>query len=270
MQPSFCAFWNVENLLDIQDSPRRSEKLQRALNYELQNWTADLLQQKIRQLAAVIMQMNEGRGPDLLGLCEVENQAVLQQLVQAVDLPSRQYKIAHADTADHRGIDVAFLYDSTQFEAGEQFSHCIVKRSATRDLFQVNFQTRAEGKLLVVIGNHWPSRLGGQYESEPYRIIAGETLAYFHQRIQEIHGKNVGVLAMGDFNDDPYNRSLVDYALSEKNRAKVTHARSPRFLNLMWPLLGEQGYSLLSESGGNVRSILDFQGDVNGQGGISD
>ena len=119
------------------------------------------------------------------------------------------------------------------------FSHVIVKRYATRELFQVNFRT-ANNNLLVVVGNHWPSRTGGQYESEPYRIIAGETLAYFHERIRQVIGSNdVAVLAMGDFNDEPFSRSLVGYALSDRTRDKVTRASNPKFLNLMWPILGQ-------------------------------
>jgi len=64
-----------------------------------------------------------------------------------------------------------------------------MKREATRDIVKVNFKTKPFHNRLVLIGNHWPSRGGGQYESEPYRIIAGETLSYFHQRILEENNK---------------------------------------------------------------------------------
>ena len=235
----YIAFWNVENLFDTEDSPCRSDKLKRVLANELTGWTSDILNRKISQLASSIHRMNRGSGPDILGVCEVENERVLNMLKNALAPLNRNYKIAHEDTGDRRGIDVAFIYDSGLFTAEDQFSHFIVKRLATRDLFQVNFRTNS-GRLLVVIGNHWPSRRGGEYESEPYRIIAGETLAYFHQRIREVQNDdNVAVLAMGDFNDEPFNRSLVDHALSEQTRSKVTRARSPRFLNLMWPILGQ-------------------------------
>lgn len=238
MPDHFIAFWNVENLFDEKDSPRRSEKLQRTLKNELGGWTAAVLDRKIAQLGKVIRQLNQNRGPDLLGLCEIENDHVLRLLVQEIASTGRDYRIAHADMQDGRGIDVAFIYDSRVFTAHETFSHYIVKRTATRDLFQVNFRTAAN-RLLVVVGNHWPSRMGGQYESEPYRIIAGETLAYFHERIREVHKNDVAVLAMGDFNDEPFNRSMVEHALSEKSKSKVTFARSARFLNLMWPVLGQ-------------------------------
>jgi len=236
----YIAFWNVENLFDTEDSPCRSDKLQRVLANELNGWTSDILNRKISQLASIIRRMNRGGGPDILGVCEVENERVLNMLKNTLAPLNRNYKIAHEDTSDRRGIDVAFIYDSGLFAAEDQFSHFVVKRLATRDLFQVNFRTNSGG-LLVVVCNHWPSRRGGEYDSEPYRIIAGETLAYFHQRIREVQNDdNVAVLAMGDFNDEPFNRSLVDHALSEQTRAKVTRARSPRFLNLMWPMLGQR------------------------------
>lgn len=235
----YIAFWNVENLFDTEDSRYRSDKLKRVLANELIGWTSEILNRKISQLASIICRMNRGTGPDILGVCEIENERVLNMLKNALSPLNRNYKIAHEDTSDRRGIDVAFIYDGSLFTAENQFSHFIVKRLATRDLFQVNFRTNL-GRLLVMIGNHWPSRRGGQHESEPYRIIAGETLAYFHQRIrEEQNDDNVAVLAMGDFNDEPFNRSLVDHALSEQTRSKVTRARSSRFLNLMWPTLGE-------------------------------
>jgi hypothetical protein len=151
----------------------------------------------------------------------------------------RNYRFVHEDMSDRRGIDVAFIYDGDLFTAAEKFSHFIVKRAATRELFQVNFRTMAN-RLLVVVGNHWPSRTGGQYETEPYRIIAGETLAYFHERIRGVRqDDDVAIVAMGDFNDEPFSRSLVEHALSVRARASVTRARTPKFLNLMWPLLGQ-------------------------------
>ena len=235
------AFWNVENLFDSAGSTQRSDKLKRVLKNELKGWTKTVLKRKVRQLASIIRRMNGGRGPDLLGVCEVESRPVLRLLVDTLAPLGRSYDIAHADVQDRRGIDVAFIYDKTLFKAEEQFSHFIVKRTATRDLFQVNFRTRTSPRRrLIVIGNHWPSRRGGQYQSEPYRIIAGETLAYFHDRITDIHGENVAVLAMGDFNDEPFDRSLVEHALSNRSGTKVKKAKTARFYNLMWPILGDR------------------------------
>jgi hypothetical protein len=100
-------------------------------------------------------------------------------------LPGRAYRIVHADTDDVRGIDVAFLYDPSLLAvpaAAVVFFHVVMRRNATREIVQVNFQT-STGRTWAVFGNHWPSRTGGQYESSGYRQIAAETLAFFHQRV---------------------------------------------------------------------------------------
>ena len=240
MPSYYIAFWNLENLFDVDGSPERPEWLQRALARELKDWDAVVLADKIGQLARIIGQMNGGAGPDVLGLCEVENARVLHQLIATLDLPGRDYDVAHADTADERGIDVAFLFDAALFDKREQFSQVILKRNATRDLFQVTLGIKASGRELIVIGNHWPARSEGVYESEPYRILAAETLAYWHERIMDIKGDDMPVLAMGDFNDEPFSRSLTEYALSTMQAAKVLNSRSPRFFNLMWPLHGQR------------------------------
>ncbi len=198
------AWWNLENLFDEEASPRRTEKLQRAIGDDLSGWTPALRDRKVAQLASVIAQMNGGAGPDLFGVCEVENRFVLELLVAALEgpLPGRNYDIVHADTDDARGIDVAFLYDGDLFEAPakEVFFHVVMRRNATREILQVNFTT-GRGRTWSVFGNHWPSRSGGQFESAGYRHIAGETLGYFHQRALEVHGPGTPALAMGDFND---------------------------------------------------------------------
>ena len=103
---------------------------------------------------------------------------------------------------------------------------------------------------IVFIGNHWPARLGGVYETEPYRILAAETLSYYIKRIMEIHGKHTPIIIMGDFNDTPNNRSLVDYALSSRNKNVVKYSTTdaPGIYNLMWPLMtGEYGTFWYSE-----------------------
>lgn len=234
----YVVFWNLENLFDVEDSPRRSDKLQRAIGRDLQGWTQVQLDRKIHQLASIIRQMNSGKGPDMMGICEVENAHVMNLLVQALTPIGRNYAVAHHDTSDQRGIDIGFIYDANLFNNEAQFSHFVMRRTATRDLLQVNFRTH-RGRLLVVIGNHWPSRSGGVLESAGYRAVAGETLAYFHQRILEELGAKTPVLAMGDFNDEPSDRSLVDYALSTRSHTKVINARIARFFNLMWPLMGQ-------------------------------
>ena len=253
MERYYIGWWNVENLFDVVNSSQRPDWLQRELNRELQGWDDKVLNRKIAQLSKIIQQMNQGQGPDILGVCEIENEPVLQRLVKSLEPLKRDYAIAHHDTSDQRGIDVAFIYDRIKFTKGLQFNHVILKRTATRDLFQVNFQTRS-GKDLILVGNHWPSRLGGVLESEPYRIVAGETLSYWVSRILEEKGQDVAVIVMGDFNDEPFNRSITDYALGGNNQTRVINSRTPRLYNVMWSFLGKGIGTFYYD---NVPNLLD-------------
>jgi len=249
------AFWNLENLFDVENAPpkRRGDKVKRAIGNAIRGWTQALLDRKVMQLASIICRMNGGRGPDLLGVSEVENKYVMNKLRKSLAPLGRTYAIVHHDTPDQRGIDVAFIYDADLFTAQERFNHFVMRRTATRDLLQVNFRT-SKGRLLVVIGNHWPSRSGGEEASAVYRAIAGETLAYFHERILEVKGPETPVLAMGDFNDEPFDPSLADYALSIRSRQKVVNAKIPYFLNLMWRITGQSLGTFYFE---NFPNVLD-------------
>ncbi len=245
----YITWWNVENLFDVYNSTQRPEWLAKELKSELEGWTQVVLDKKINNLASVIKQMNDNQGPDMLGICEVENKNVVQKLVDNLTGLGRNYQIVHHDTTDNRGIDIAFIFDANKYQVDRDkiFSYVVLKRFATRDILQVNFTT-LKGTEIIVIGNHWPSRSEGQYESEPYRMMAGEILSYWMKRIQEIKGANVPVLVMGDFNDTPYNRALTEYALSTISINKVVYGRNPYLFNLMWPLLGSRKASYVFDS----------------------
>ncbi len=236
----YIAWWNVENLFDVYNSPDRPEWLQKKLAGELTGWTKDVLARKVQNLGNIITMMNEGNGPDILGLCEIENQNVLTWLLKNLPGLNRNYKVVHHDMSDDRGIDIAFIYDAEKFLFEESFHYVVLKRNATRDILQANFVTKS-GSPLILIGNHWPARSAGEQESEPYRIIAAETMSYWLERIFEIRGNNTPVLCMGDFNDEPFNKSITDYALNTGSRMKVLNSRTPRMFNLMWPFFGKTG-----------------------------
>ncbi len=220
-------WWNLENLFDTVNSTNRSEKLQRTLNKELKGWTTAVLDKKITQLTKAIAQMN----PDILGVCEVENRPVLDKLVNAMNAAlNRTYAVMHQDTKDARGIDVAFIYDSQKYTPdGELYSLEVMRRNATRDIVQAQLKTAA-GNVLVLLGNHWPARSDGKFESEPYRMMVGEVLSYWVKRIHEIQGKGASIVAMGDFNDEPFDRSLVDYAQSTHILKQIENSTTTDYL----------------------------------------
>ena len=229
-------FWNVENLFDRENDPNRPPKLQARLAGELQGWTAAIRDQKIENLASIINQMFNGQGPDLLGLCEVENESIVQRLANKINISGRNYGIVPHNSPDARGIDVSFIFDQNTLQATDPAHQVVIKRNATRDLFWCTFTVTATNRQFVAIGNHWPSRSGGQYESEPFRMLTGETLSFV---LSELLTENpdLPILAMGDFNDEPFNRSMEEYLLSTRDPGRVTGSPLARLLNLMWPLM---------------------------------
>lgn len=257
----YITWWNVENLFDTKDSPRRPEWLAKTLARELKSWNSTLLEQKLNNLASVMIQMNQEKGSDVYGLCEVENLHVLELLSNKLNaaLPQRDYKVIHHNMDDKRGIDIGVIFDSKKYNIkqldGENkvFSYRITKRYPTRDILQVELETK-KGNDLVLLLNHWSSRIAGKFESEPYRIISAETLSYWVMRIQEVLGNRIPILVMGDFNDEPFDRSLTNYALSTNNLEKVKAGRNPYLYNLMWELAGKR---LGTYVYGSNSSILD-------------
>lgn len=233
-------WWNVENLFDIENAPDRPEWLNKAIAKDLKGWDATMLNKKLENLNAVISKFNNNTGPDILGVCEIENKNVLDRLVVKMKATTgRNYKVLHHDTSDQRGIDIAFLYDTALYTDDNRiFSLEVMKRSATRDLFQVHLTTLT-GNELVLIGNHWPSRMGGQYETEPFRIMVAETLSYWVERIHE-EKPNANIILMGDFNDNPFDRSLTNYLLASPSIHKVENAKNHLFYNPMFDFLGKQ------------------------------
>ena len=270
----FIGWWNLENLFDIENSSDRPQWLQSKLKSELKGWNATVLNKKLTQLSQIIGQLNAGLGPDILGVCEVENRAVLKKLIEKISIAGRRYAVVHSDTKDARGIDVAFIYDSKLFYKPQKrniFNHVVLKRNATRDILQVNFKTKTAHKTeFVVIGNHWPSRLGGDLESEPYRILAAETLSYWLERIPEKFEREVPIVVMGDFNDEPFNRSVADYALGLKDSKRVKSKRSqkPYLFNLMWRLQEDGVGTHYYDNWGMLDQILVNRAVLNDETGL--
>ena len=252
----FVGFWNLENLFAPEGFPDRLEWLEKRIRSDLKDWTEALFKRKISQLATVIASMNAGAGPDILGVCEVENRFVLDVLVEelAGRLPGRRFDVVHANAErDHRGIDTAFLYDTKSFSVRKReiFSHFVMRRTGTRDITQVTFVSKARNEL-VAIANHWPSRTTGTAETQGFRATAGETLAYWHERIREVKGPDVPIIALGDFNDDPFDGSMAFNALATRERGDVQRARSAKFYNLSWRYL-----QTVAKSSNDRNRILD-------------
>ena len=263
----FVAFWNLENLFAPEGFLDREPWIAQQLAADLKGWTQALFDTKIKQLASIIRQMNAGQGPDILGVCEVENAYVLQQLTSKLNaqMNNRNYTVVHVDsTKDHGGIDTAFVFDDSEYtvDPNAVFSHFVMRRTGTRDITQVTFTTQG-GNELVALCNHWPSRSGGAYESRGYRMTAGETLSYWHQRVWEEKGSDMPIIAMGDFNDDPFDESLQIHARASRERGDVERTQTAvRFYNLAWRYLEQKGH----DNKGNTKSLhgtLYYDGNGN-------
>jgi endonuclease/exonuclease/phosphatase family metal-dependent hydrolase len=265
MATHLIAFWNLENLFAPEDFSDRPAWLAERIAADLKGWSRELFDRKVEQLCRILRQMNGGQGPDILGVCEVENRFVLESLAQQLNqhLPLRRYAPVHADASrDQRGVDTAFLVDSARYrhDPATLFNYFVMRRTGTRDITQATFRTEA-GRDLVLLCNHWPSRSGGTHESRGYRMTAGETLAYFHQRTREVLGSETAILAMGDFNDEPPEDSLVIHAQASRERGDVERSSTvARFYNLAWRYLQQEGIDQRGQPR-LVHGTLYFEGD---------
>lgn len=250
------AWWNLENLFD-HETAVRDEELKKELKSELKGWTADIRDKKISQLANIIKLMFNGKGPDLLGICEVENESVTKRLSNAINIPERNYAVVSHESNDARGIDVSFIVDKNKLTVLSTDHQVVIKRTATRDLFWIRLRVNETGAEFVAVANHWPSRSAGQYSSEPFRILAGETHAYIISRFldKESGDPKLPIISMGDYNDEPFNRSLQEYTLGTRDPGRVRHSKSGHMLNLMWPLM--QGHDSGTYLFGSDWNMLD-------------
>lgn len=212
-QNSFClAFYNQENLFDTIDDPHKNDN--EFLPGSKNNWNSTRYLDKLTHMAEVISAMNQANGPDVLGVCEIENRAVLQDLCAQAKLKSCNYGIVHFESPDERSIDNALLYKQSKFKVIRAIPYPIridsLPHFKTRDILMVQLQVQSDNKAkssLVVLVNHFPSRSGGQGASEFKRYRAATILRHIFDSIQQV-SPGQAVIAMGDFNDEPTDPSM--------------------------------------------------------------
>jgi hypothetical protein len=207
------AFYNVENLFDIKDDQDVNDSEYTPAN----GWTAEKYNQKLINLERVISDIGtteqHSNSPVVLGVCEVENRGVLEDLVKRPKLAAKDYGIIHYDSPDGRGIDVGFLYQKKHFTPTSSLNVPLIiynidgsgKRVYTRD--QLLVTGYLDGEEMHFIVNHWPSRSGGEKRSSPYREAAGALNRKIIDSLQKIN-PDAKIITMGDLNDGPYNKSV--------------------------------------------------------------
>jgi len=213
------AFYNVENLFDIEDDPHTmdddfTEKSQR-------RWNEDRFKKKVNKIGHVISNIGFNdiqHPPVLIGLAEVENKFVLEKLVASKFLKKKNYGIVHFDSPDERGIDTALLYRKDYMNIIQAQAHHVDlendgdRQDYTRDVLHVT-ATLMEQPFHILV-NHFPSRRAGAEETEPKRILVAARNRFIIDQIRQ-EDPLARILIMGDFNDDPKSASMQHLASTD-------------------------------------------------------
>lgn len=239
-------FYNLENLFDTLNDP--------ATFYEeftpngTRHWTEENFKEKLGNLARVISELGTDLTPDgaaILGVAEVENRYVLEELTKEPALAARDYQIIHFDSPDKRGIDVGLLYQPKYFSPLGTASIPLLiydsdgNRIFTRDVLYVSGMF--DGEPLHVLVNHWPSRRGGEAASQPFRNAGALICKTVKDSLLQVDPK-AKVIVMGDLNDDPVSPS-VKKVLNAKGKKK--DLRPGDFFN-PWYSFFKQGIGTLA------------------------
>ncbi|WP_018674950.1 endonuclease [Riemerella columbina] len=204
------------------------------------NYGTKIYNQKLANSAQVISELGVSvtkTAPVIVGLLEVENRQVVQDLINQPALKRFDYGIAHFNSYDYRGIDAAMIYQKRRFSPTYitkkelKLYNQEGRREYTRDLLVVSGYL--DGEKVTIFVNHWPSRRGGEAISLPKRNAAAQLLRSQMDSVKALD-PNTKIIAMGDFNDDPISTSLRDYVKAVGKRKDLSPEHP--FLNLMYPL----------------------------------
>lgn len=204
------------------------------------NWDTQKYNDKMGKLAKVISELGRtytNDNPAIMGLLEIENRQVVQDLIGQPLLAKSDYGIVHYNSYDARGVDNAIIYQKKRFRPTETYKKEIKifddegKRVYTRDI--IVMKGLLDGERIAVFMNHWPSRSGGEARSLPRRIAAAAALkAEMDKASAESPG--IKLIAMGDFNDDPVSPSLRKHLGAVGDPSELSD-KSP-YYNLMTKL----------------------------------
>ena len=197
-EPLSIGFWNVENLFDLDNDPKKNDD-----EFSIggrKNVNQEIYDLKIKHCAEVIFDLDV----DVLGLCEVENLRVLEELNRAYQ--GRDYDIIHYDSPDNRGIDNALLYDKNKFSiiSSKPIKNQL-KTGNTRDILHV--LGSYGGRELHIFVNHWPSNYGGKEKAIPKRTATAELIIMEIKKIKK-NDNFAEIILLGDFNEDPNEKNI--------------------------------------------------------------
>ena len=203
----YVASWNLENLFDtIDDANKYDEEFTPTGSGQ---WTESRLEKKLENLSLVISSMDDGNGPDILAVCEVEHESLLKRLITKIK-SDKTYDIAYAESPDERGIDNGLIFNSKKFSLIKVYPHEIDGANfKTRLILQVNLLLKATDDTLTFFVNHWPSRRSGESDTENRRVEAARTLKDYVDKDFKL-SPDSKIIIVGDFNDEPTNKSILN------------------------------------------------------------
>jgi endonuclease/exonuclease/phosphatase family metal-dependent hydrolase len=218
-------FYNLENLFDtVDDSTIADEEF---LPTGKKLYTEEVYRDKLNNLSTVIAQLATEDSPDgvaILGVAEVENRKVLEDLADQPSIKKRNYKVVHFNSPDARGIDVGLLYNPSYFKVIESAPLHVPLKDAdgtprpTRDVLWVYGLFRGEPFHIFV--NHWPSRRGGEELSAPGRARAAGVARAKIDSVMKVQPQ-AKIIVMGDLNDDPVNVSVTEVLQASDEKEKL-------------------------------------------------
>lgn len=253
-------FYNLENLFDIYDDPVKNDN--EFLPEGKNKWTQAKYEKKLHNMAKVIRSMadNNKRWHTILGISEIENRLVIEDLVSQPEIADANYEIVHYDSPDRRGVDVALLYKPDQFtyldsesipfdfNSDIDFSDTDTSYFKTRDILMVHGLIAGEHFAFYVA--HLPSRVGGKGGNLRGR---GGEIIYNHAMMMEEKYPGIKIVAMGDMNDNPTDDSMAKYLHGQERLENVTPGE---FFSPYVSML-KAGYGSLCYQG--VWSIYDLE-----------
>ena len=237
------AFYNVENLFDTINDINKNDEASPIMEIKFNR--SEIYKKKVKNMASVIADIGSdlvNKSPSIVGLSEVENRNVIEDLLNNKHLSNKNYDIVHYDSPDERGIDVGLIYNKDVFKVNSTKSHELIiydnkssKRNYTRD--QLVVSGLLDNELIHLIVNHWPSRSGGEERSRAGRMAAAELNKKIIDSLQNKY-KNAKIITMGDFNDDPHDDSMKKILNAKKY---IEDVKTNGIYNPMEVILSDQG-----------------------------
>ena len=228
-------FYNLENLFDTINDPQKNDE--EFLPQGVNQWNSEKYLSKLHNMAYAISTIGTDWSPDgvaVLGMCEMENRTVLEDLVAQPELKDRNYQIVHYNSPDRRGVDVGLLYNPKYFKlTNSKTYHTIIPDDPefiTRD--QLVVSGLFDGEMMHFIVMHWPSRAGGEKRSMPGRIAAANLCRHIADSIMR-EDQNAKIIMMGDYNDYPDSKSVTNYLRASGDMKDL---RDGEFFNPMYDL----------------------------------